>query len=339
MYRIGSAVARGFGLAARGRPLTALRACRWPTMQRFISSSSMEFASDENRSTHTTDLDIDDIVPDDFFDGEQEAAQEFMDLTSAMMTGEKLDGNITRVERTGLEALTTNKQTVINREKRLTGLDKENGAVMNMERSDVDIPDTPISENDSENFARVERSSDEVGENDELHGHLKTGDNDYLGDIQISPDMLNKTMPRGFHKDRDDEDFLQSFLPSTATELHRVETPGFRACEGKKQRSGKKGKLDCHLVDLDDISPFDINSLRRFMTLDAEILGRRGTGLCAKCQRRVAKTIKQARNLGIMPHIDEFIVKDTRPMEQGPFHKTGGSDLKEESSWRSRTVL
>lgn len=42
--------------------------------------------------------------------------------------------------------------------------------------------------------------------------------------------------------------------------------------------------------------------LSRFLSPAGMIKPRRVSGLCAKCQRKVAKTVKQARHLGVLPH-------------------------------------
>ncbi|CAM9945488.1 unnamed protein product [Hapterophycus canaliculatus] len=43
------------------------------------------------------------------------------------------------------------------------------------------------------------------------------------------------------------------------------------------------------------------------------ILGRYRTGLCAKCQRKVAGTVKAARQMGLVPTISTYEVRDTGP--------------------------
>jgi hypothetical protein len=42
--------------------------------------------------------------------------------------------------------------------------------------------------------------------------------------------------------------------------------------------------------------------LYKFLSATGMITPRRVSGLCARCQRRVAKTIKQSRHLGMIPH-------------------------------------
>ena len=88
------------------------------------------------------------------------------------------------------------------------------------------------------------------------------------------------------------------------------------------KRRGQSGELQCHVVDLESVTPFNLLTLRRFISVDSEILGRKDTRLCAKCQRKVAKTIKRARNLGILGHIDEFVIQDSAPLQRGQYHRS-----------------
>ncbi|MCQ2579027.1 MAG: 30S ribosomal protein S18 [Treponema sp.] len=47
----------------------------------------------------------------------------------------------------------------------------------------------------------------------------------------------------------------------------------------------------------------DADALRRFMTERGKILPRRITGTCAKHQREVAKAIKRARSICLLPYV------------------------------------
>jgi ribosomal protein S18 len=140
----------------------------------------------------------------------------------------------------------------------------------------------------------------------------------------LDTEELNTTMPRAHAMPKEEKEFMDNFKLPTSSERHAHHQPGNRHCEGKKQRRGKNGDLNCHLIDLDTLSPFDVTLLRRFITIDSEIVPRYQTGLCAKCQRKVAKCIKQSRNLGILPHLSEFVVKDQAPWKDDAFHTTAG---------------
>lgn len=46
----------------------------------------------------------------------------------------------------------------------------------------------------------------------------------------------------------------------------------------------------------------DREALRRFLSPQAKILPRRKTGVCSKHQRRLARAIKRAREIGLLPY-------------------------------------
>jgi len=72
---------------------------------------------------------------------------------------------------------------------------------------------------------------------------------------------------------------------------------GLRACPGKMQRRGVKTALQCHQIDLETLHHLDVLTLRRFISEDSEILSKKRTGLCAKCQRKVPNMLEFAINL------------------------------------------
>lgn len=47
----------------------------------------------------------------------------------------------------------------------------------------------------------------------------------------------------------------------------------------------------------------DTTSLRKYMSDRGKIRGRRVTGLCPKCQRKVATAIKSAREMALLPYV------------------------------------
>ena len=60
--------------------------------------------------------------------------------------------------------------------------------------------------------------------------------------------------------------------------------------------------------------------------------------MCAKCQRKVAKTIKRSRNIGLVPHIGEFVIRDSDPMREGKhFHQHVAGD--DHDAITSKTVV
>ena len=53
----------------------------------------------------------------------------------------------------------------------------------------------------------------------------------------------------------------------------------------------------------------DVKMLRRFVSDTGKILPRRRTGLSAKHQRRIAQTIKIARQLALLPYTEKLVRK------------------------------
>lgn len=51
----------------------------------------------------------------------------------------------------------------------------------------------------------------------------------------------------------------------------------------------------------DEVDEQNFELLRRFISSQAKILPPKRTGLCAKHQRKIAKTIKRARVMGLLP--------------------------------------
>jgi len=49
----------------------------------------------------------------------------------------------------------------------------------------------------------------------------------------------------------------------------------------------------------------DIQTLQRFISLLGKIRPRKKTGLCAQHQRKVARAIKRARYLALLPYVRE----------------------------------
>ncbi|MCX6780956.1 MAG: 30S ribosomal protein S18 [Candidatus Magasanikbacteria bacterium] len=57
--------------------------------------------------------------------------------------------------------------------------------------------------------------------------------------------------------------------------------------------------------NINDVSPRDTMTLRRFISSFMKIAPRRRTGLCAGHQRKVARAIKVSRELSLLPYIPE----------------------------------
>jgi len=70
----------------------------------------------------------------------------------------------------------------------------------------------------------------------------------------------------------------------------------------KKNYKQQKRKVCSFCVDKVEVIDYkDVNRLRKFITEKGKILPSRQTGVCAKHQRALAKAIKRARVMGLLP--------------------------------------
>lgn len=73
----------------------------------------------------------------------------------------------------------------------------------------------------------------------------------------------------------------------------------------KKKKKGAQRQKPCPFC-MDPALELDyknVEVLKRFVSERGKIVARRNSGVCAKHQRRLAKEIKRARFLGLLPYI------------------------------------
>lgn len=49
----------------------------------------------------------------------------------------------------------------------------------------------------------------------------------------------------------------------------------------------------------------DVTNLKKMMTSNAKLFGRKRSGLCATYQRAMAEAVKRARFMGLLPYVGE----------------------------------
>jgi len=69
----------------------------------------------------------------------------------------------------------------------------------------------------------------------------------------------------------------------------------------KKNETKPKFIID----DIDDIDYKNVQLLQRFTSSYGKIMPRRKTGISAKAQRRLAREIKRARYLALIPYVNK----------------------------------
>lgn len=100
-------------------------------------------------------------------------------------------------------------------------------------------------------------------------------------------------------------DVLETSAKDTATEAQLQESG--REDEGRSSRNKGKAffrKKVCRFcANKTKIDYKDADGLRRYTTERGKILPRRITGTCAKHQRELAKAIKRARSISLLPFV------------------------------------
>src|SRR5919112_101680 len=78
-------------------------------------------------------------------------------------------------------------------------------------------------------------------------------------------------------------------------------TGGDKAIAGKKQYFRRKKMCRFCVEKVDDINYKDTRMLNAFISERGKITPRRISGVCAAHQRKLAESIKQARNIALLP--------------------------------------
>jgi ribosomal protein S18 len=90
-------------------------------------------------------------------------------------------------------------------------------------------------------------------------------------------------------------------MPSKARTKRRDEKPGRRRDEKPGRRIRKRVCYFC-AEGIEHIDYKDVALLRKFMSDRAKIRSSRVTGNCVQHQRRVARAIRNARELALLPY-------------------------------------
>ena len=104
-----------------------------------------------------------------------------------------------------------------------------------------------------------------------------------------------------YDEEEEDEDDFDEYIPSGSTAPNdagpiRI---GNRRSRGFYRET--VGRLD------EGIDYKDIDTLRHFITSHGKIRPRRQTGVTAKQQRAIARAVKRARHMALLPYSDEHV--------------------------------
>ncbi len=81
----------------------------------------------------------------------------------------------------------------------------------------------------------------------------------------------------------------------------------YRSRKPREAHSGHGRKCRLCVEKVKAIDYKDTNLLRNFIDEQGKIVPRKATRHCAKHQRMVAKAIKAARNIALMPYVNDYI--------------------------------
>jgi small subunit ribosomal protein S18 len=113
---------------------------------------------------------------------------------------------------------------------------------------------------------------------------------------------IGKDKPEVDSKEKvDDKKQERGSVDDKTVERQYDKTPG-----RTKQKVFFKRKICKFCAKISKIDYKDADSLRRFTTERGKIIPRRITGTCAKHQRQLARAIKRARILALLPFVEKF---------------------------------
>lgn len=98
----------------------------------------------------------------------------------------------------------------------------------------------------------------------------------------------------------DDSDLeLDDLGDDDSSDRRRGRERDFRGAAGRRGR--RRGTVYCPDGKCFDYK--DIDNLRKFVTEAGKIKPRRQTGNCSRCQRQLAREVKRARHLAMLPFV------------------------------------
>ena len=77
-----------------------------------------------------------------------------------------------------------------------------------------------------------------------------------------------------------------------------------RPRRGPGGRGKRRGKMNSYCPKGTCFNYKDIDTLQRYVTETGKIKPRRQTGNCSRCQRELAREVKRARHLALLPFVN-----------------------------------
>ncbi|PJF41825.1 MAG: 30S ribosomal protein S18 [Phototrophicales bacterium] len=121
---------------------------------------------------------------------------------------------------------------------------------------------------------------------------------DELDDEELE-DLDDEELEDVEDEELDDEEEVTSSKPTSS----RFSRRSGSVARGRRRKRGCPFKVDGKCV----IDYKDVETLQMYITDTGKIRPRRQTGACSKCQRQLARAIKRARYLALLPYVPEHI--------------------------------
>lgn len=146
-------------------------------------------------------------------------------------------------------------------------------------------------------------------------------------------DILVDTSRGGGDREMDDIDWDLKWLTAGAQRVMQdppANDPIFDMMPSDMSPTNKVNRKQAKPIPKAMLSHLNISFLRRYITPAGQIMNRALTRLGAKDQRKVAKLIKRARHLGLIPHYGRWKVED-----HGDIHE---KDILQERDWEMELI-
>ncbi len=76
-----------------------------------------------------------------------------------------------------------------------------------------------------------------------------------------------------------------------------------KARKKKARRAAEASRMRGPKVKPDEIDYKDVATLQRLVSAQGKLFSRKRTGLDAECQRKIARALKRARYMALMPYV------------------------------------
>ncbi len=242
-------------------------------------------------------------APEEFLEWQYEQDMEAIQRMDMAMRGEP--------DRTAPSTTESGKSKLRGLERALKGLKRGDGGTTSldgMSRYDIPVRVSGVNNNALKDIPPVQITTDGLSEEEieEIHTQHDIAHNPHSLHRIGSPDpeLAWKPLPSDGNYEREGNSEVP---PVKKVFPHELAPPRF------------KNRREAEPLPAHEMRHTNLPFLRRFVSDSGAILSRKYTGISAKDQRKVAKMIKRARQIGLIPHVGGWEVMERRyPQDLAP---------------------